>query len=80
MATNLVLRADVNSRLVTFSNFSLTGDVMHTWLTGAFGVQYPTLDGAVVGLEYHPDWVAYDSHLLLSSSWSGLQQLGVGYK
>lgn len=69
-AFNVVLRSAVGSKIVTFENLNIEGDVHQVWLSGPFGA--PTAKGPpAAGPTYGESWIPLDSHLLLTSDMVG---------
>jgi len=69
-AANIVLRSPAGTKIVTFENLLIDGDVHQVWLSGPFAA--PTAKGApVAGPTYDASWIPLDSHLLIESSMVG---------
>lgn len=78
LATRVVLRWPPESQLVTFEHVSITGAVHQVWFPELFGpTSTPFVDGD--GWDVLPvEWIAADSHMLISRSMVG-GQAGIGF-
>ena len=74
LATKVVLRARPESQLVTFENVKITGAAHQVWTPSAcFGfspTSTPFVDARCWDI-FPPEWIAADSHILISPSMVG---------
>ena len=80
VATNISLTSDEGTKLVTFENVAIRGQVQQVWdaLTMSAATQGTAKGAPAAGPLYSADWVPSDSHLVVTMAMVG-GQAGGGY-